>query len=134
MAEPSRRPVARVVSKHITAPVRVWLVQSVASISHARPAFRKLALRLVVAHWHFLALAVARGTKVGAAMHRLIHLAYQRVSPAAGTYLGDLVVRFLFELGFKQCLFFLRFGQLHAKFLRFEFDAVQRLHLGETHV
>ena len=130
----SRHPVARVMSKHIATPVRVWFVQSVTSIGHARPAFRKLSLRLVMAHWHFLALAVARGTKVGAAMHRLIHIAYQHVSPTAGTYLGDLVLSFLFELGFKQCMFFLRFGQLHAKFLRFEFEAVQRLHLGEPHV
>ena len=134
MTERLCHPVARIVSKYIAAPVGVWLVQSVSAVSHARPAFRKLSLRLVMTHWHFLALAVARGAKVGTAMHRLVHVAYQRVRPAAGTYLGDLILVFLFELGFTLCMFILRFSQLHSKFLSFEFEAMQRLYLGEPHV
>lgn len=130
MAKRSTRPVAgsaqRFVESGISVPVGVTV------INRALKALKSCPKSFKVAKWHFLAIAVARGTKVGALLHRCIHVVYQAVRPYAGTYLGDLVLGFLFELGFKLCLGTLRIGQLHSKFLRLKFEHVQRLHLGES--
>ena len=129
MGERSTLPVTAAARRFV---LSISVSKGVAVVLKALKALKSLPQRCVVAKWHFLAAAVARGTKVGALLHRCIYLVYQAVRPYAGTYLGDLVLGFLFELGFKVCLGSLRIGQLHSEFLSLELEAVQRLHLGEA--
>ena len=109
------------------------VAKCVITVKHALPRLETLPQRWVVAKWRFLAFAVARGTKVGAALHRLLRVLHAGVRPYAGMYFGGLVLDLLFELGFKVFVLTLRISQLHSKFLDLEFEAVQRLHLGKAH-
>ena len=127
-------PVPTIMSKRLGA----WLLrpvsQSVSAFMRAIPNLRKLSMRLEVAKWHYLAVAVARGTKVGAILHSFLRILSSYVRPYARTHLGEWVHRTLFDLGMKLYFFTFRFSKLHSKFLRLEFEAVQRLKLGERRV
>lgn len=109
-------------------------VEQVIFIRRATQKARHAWLSLVVLKWSLAARAVARGAKVGASLHRRFHVFYTYASPYASTYFGQFVLGFLCDLGFQVFKVSYCIGCLHSKFLSLEFQAMQRLYLGEADV
>ncbi len=110
-----------------------WIaeVNRVSSLHGAHKAILYAYRRCLVLKWRLAAIAVARATKIGASLHRLLRVLYTNLHPFADCYLGQLVLGFICRLGFYVFKVAYRIGSLHSKFLRLEFEAMQQLELGE---
>lgn len=108
-------------------------VDRVLAVDRAIQAARVAHCRLVVLKWRFAARAVARTTKVGASLHRLLRVLYTNLHPFADWYLGQVVLGVISDLAFQIFNASFRISQLHSECLRLEFEAVQLLHLGKAH-
>lgn len=108
-------------------------VERVSFVVRTHQAIRDAWRGLSVLKWRLAARAVARGAKVGAALHRLLYVLYMYSSPHARTYFGQRVLGLIFHVAFQVFKASFRIGQLHSEFLRLEFEAVQLLHLGKAH-
>lgn len=106
--------------------------QRVPRLDRAMQPIRHARLRFTILQWRLAARGVARGTKVGSALHRLLYVLYKYACPHAGTYFGQVVLGFISRLGFYVFKVAYRIGSLHSKFLRLEFEAMQQLKLGEV--
>lgn len=132
MHKPSKPAPARDDHRAIVSVVSL-INQGMSRVARAKPLILTVRLRLEVLKWHHLARAVAAGAKVGATVHGFLHIAHRRVRPGARNYFKQAVLNLLFELCFKVFSLSSRLYKLHSHLLRLEFEAVERLYLGESH-
>ncbi len=110
---------------------RFFMNKGVGLIDWTVPRLRFMCRRTEVLKWNYLAIAVAGSAEVCAFVYRLVDICFRRIGPSPGNYFKELVLRLLFDFGFKVCFFSARLYQLHSRLLNLKLKAMELLHLGE---